>query len=252
MDIDIYSEIMEKEVSNSSEQITDYDDIAQRYDIIEKSDVTLWHLGYRKLLSQIEPIVNKSILDYGCGSGTFCRLLYESKAVVTGADTSVNMINVAKKGDQDDIDYYHITSGNLDFLEADSFDIVVLNFVLCTVTTWHEIFNILNSIQRVLKNNGSMLILNPNWDKSNGKEFLSFKMQYCENLSSGIPVTSVIKTEPPIYLNDYYWSQEDYCTYLTKTGFKNCVINEPLATGEEFPWIHEKSYPPYYIIEAKK
>ena len=33
---------METEISNSSEQTTDYDDIAQKYDIIEKSDVTLW------------------------------------------------------------------------------------------------------------------------------------------------------------------------------------------------------------------
>ena len=77
-------------------------------------------------------------------------------------------------------------------------------------------------------------------------------MEYCRNLSSGKPVTAVIRTNPPIELKDYYWSQEDYCSFLTKTGFKNYVINEPLATGDEFPWIHEKSYPPYYIIEAKK
>jgi len=236
----------------SSEKFTDYNDIAQRYDILEKSDITLWHIGYKNLLSHLEPVVNKTILDYGCGSGTFCRFLRESQAIVTGVDLSENMINVAKKNYQDDIDYYHITSGNLDFLVPNSFDFVVLNFVLCTISTWHEIFEILNSIQRVLKNNGSILILNSNWDKSNGKEFISFKMEYCGNLSSGKPITAVIKTEPPIELKDYYWSQEDYCTFLIKTGFKNCVINEPLAIGDEFPWIDEKSYPPYYIIEAKK
>ncbi len=208
----------------SAEKLTDYNEIAQRYDILEKSDVTLWHLGYQKLLSQIEPIVDKSILDYGCGSGTFCRFLHEYQAIVVGVDTSENMINVAKKGYQHDIDYYHIPSGNLDFLEAESFDIVVLNFVLCTITTWHEIFKILNSIHRILKTGGSIVIMNSNWDKSNGKEFISFKMEYCANLSSGKAVTAVIKTEPPIYLNDYYWSQEDYSTYLIKTGFKDCVI----------------------------
>jgi hypothetical protein len=77
-------------------------------------------------------------------------------------------------------------------------------------------------------------------------------MQDCVNLSSGKPVTAVIKTELPIYLNDYYWSQEDYCALLVKSDFKNCRINEPLGTGNEFPWIDEKSYPPYYMIDTKK
>ena len=236
----------------SSNQLTDYNDIAQRYDVLEKSDITLWHIGYQNLLSQLEPVVNKTILDYGCGSGTFCRFLREAQAIVTGVDTSENMIHVAKKGYKDDIDYYHIASGNLDFLETDSFDIVILNFVLCTVTTWHEIFKILNSLQRIIKTGGSTVIMNSNWDKSNGKEFISFKMEYCANLSTGKAVTALIKAEPPIYLNDYYWSQEDYCSFLTKTGFKNCMINEHLASGNGFPWIDEKSHPPYYIIEAKK
>ena len=77
-------------------------------------------------------------------------------------------------------------------------------------------------------------------------------MNYCANLFSGKAVTAVIKTEPPIEFKDYYWSQEDYCTFLTKTGFKIADVNEPLASGNGFPWIDEKSYPPYYIIEAKK
>jgi ubiquinone/menaquinone biosynthesis C-methylase UbiE len=231
---------------------TDYDDIAQRYDILEKTDVTLWHLGYQKLLRQLTPIVQKSILDYGCGSGSFCRFLHENKVNVTGVDISKNMINVAKNGYPDDIDYHHIKSGNLDSLTTESFDFVVLNFILCTISTRHEIREILNSIYRVLKKGGSVKIMNSNWDKSNGKEFISFKMQYCRNLYSGRSLTVVMKSEPPITLNDYYWSQEDYCDLLTNSGFINSGIDEPLATGDEFPWINETSYPPYYIISAKK
>ena len=243
---------METGTLPSSDKPTDYDDIAQRYDILVKSDVTLWHIGYQNLLSNLEPVVNKTILDYGCGSGSFCRFLSEFQAIVTGVDLSENMINVARKGYSHNIAYHHITSGNLDFLPANFFDFVVLNFVLCTISTWHEIFIILNSIKRILKNDGSIVIMNSNWDKSNGKEFISFKMEYCATLSSGKAVTAVIKTEPPIYLNDYYWSQEDYFALLAKSDFKNCRINEPLASGNEFPWIDEDLYPPYFIIEAKK
>jgi len=80
-----------------SERDTDYNNIARRYNITEKNAVTLWRLGYDSLYSYLKPIQNKSILDYGCGSGTFCRFLSEKKAIVTGVDISENMIKVAKE-----------------------------------------------------------------------------------------------------------------------------------------------------------
>jgi len=236
----------------ASKQPTDYDDIAQRYDILEQSDVTLWYIGYQNLLGRLEPVLNKKILDYGCGSGAFCRYLRDSRADVTGVDLSGNMINVARINDSKGIAYYQITSGNLDFLPANSFDFVVLNFILCTISTRREIVMILNSIRRVLKNNGSVAIMNSNWDKSNGREFISFRLEYTAGLYSGKAVTAVIKTGPPIYLTDFFWSIKDYCRLLTKSGFKNFIISEPLAGGSPLPWIDEIVYPPYYIINAIK
>jgi ubiquinone/menaquinone biosynthesis C-methylase UbiE len=235
------------------EQSTDYNSIALKYDIHERDAVTLWHLGYPNVVSYLDPVINKSVLDYGCGTGTFCRFLRERGAVVTGVDISEKMISLAKNNNSnDDITYYHINSGYLDFLPENSFDYVVSNFVLCTIPRPREIKKIMDSISRVLKKNGSYIILNPNWDKSNGKEFVSFKMQYARDLHSGKAVTSVIKTEPPIILNDYYWSKEDYCDLLTKAGFKIQGISEPVAIGNHVPWIAEKRFPPYYILSARK
>jgi ubiquinone/menaquinone biosynthesis C-methylase UbiE len=235
-----------------SEQNTDYNNIAQRYDILEKNAVTLWRLGYDYLLRYLSPVRNKSVLDYGCGSGTFCRFLSEYKAIVTGVDISENMIKVAKESHTGDIAYYQITSGNLDFLPENTFDFVVSNFVFCTISTRKEIIKIMNSINRILRKKGSLIIMNTNWDKSNGQEFISFKLQYSRNLYSGKPVTAVIKTEPPIILKDYYWSKADYNELLTESGFEIQGISEPLATGNHIPWIAERSYPPYQIIYAKK
>ena len=53
-----------------SERDTDYNNIAGRYNNTEKNAVTLWRLGYDNLMTYLNPIMNKSILDYGCGSGT--------------------------------------------------------------------------------------------------------------------------------------------------------------------------------------
>ena len=235
-----------------SEQTTDYNNIAAKYDIHEKNAATLWYLGYQYLLSYLNPIESKTILDYGCGSGTFCRFLHDYKAIVTGVDTSENMIKIAKEDYSDGIIYNQITSGNLGFMPENSFDFALSNFVLCTISTRKEIIDIMKSIFRVLKKGGSFIIMSPNWDKSNGKEFISFKLQYSGDLYSGKPVTAVIKTEPPIILNDYYWSKAEYLKFLADSGFEIQGIEEPLAKGISAPWIAEKSYPPYHIISAKK
>jgi ubiquinone/menaquinone biosynthesis C-methylase UbiE len=235
-----------------SERDTDYNNIAQRYNITEKNAVTLWRLGYDSLLRYLNPIRNKSVLDYGCGSGTFCRFLSEKKAIVTGVDISENMIKVAKNSHTDSIDYYQITSGNLDFLPENTFDYVVSNFVFCTISTRQEIIKVMNLINRVLRENGSLIIMNTNWDKSNGQEFISFKLKYSRSLFPGKPITAVIKTEPPIILKDYYWSKANYSELLTESRFEIQGISEPLARGNHIPWIAEKSYPPYEIIYSTK
>jgi ubiquinone/menaquinone biosynthesis C-methylase UbiE len=238
--------------SSFSEQTTDYNNIASKYDIHEKNAATLWYLGYQYILSYLNPIAGKTILDYGCGSGTLCRFLHEYKAHITGVDISENMIKIAKEDYPDGIIYNQITPGNLDFIPENSFDFALSNFVLCTISTRKEISEILKSIFRILKKGGSFIILNPNWDKSNGKEFISFKLQYSGDLYSGKPVTAVIKTEPPIILNDYYWSKADYLNLLADSGFEIQGIEEPLAKGNCVPWMAEKSYPPYHIIRVRK
>lgn len=218
----------------------------------KKNDITLWHLGYRHLLHQLNPISDKSILDYGCGFGSFCRFLNLNYAKVTGVDVSEKMIRMAIENYPDNISYKHISSGSLDFLQEDTFDFVVSNFVFCKISTREEILKIMKSIIRVLKKAGSLIILNHNWDKSNGKEFISFKLPYYKKLSSGKTVTPVMTDEPDIKINDYYWSKSDYFDFLTESGFEIQGINEPLAAGSELPWIEEKSFPPYQIIQAMK
>jgi SAM-dependent methyltransferase len=230
----------------------DADIIPVENSVKKKNGITLWHLGYRQLLHLLNPLSDKSILDYGCGFGSFCRFLNLNYANVTGVDVSEKMIRVAKENYPDNIPYAHISSGSMDFLKKDSFDFVISNFVFCKISTREEILKIMKSIIRVLKKAGSLIILNHNWDKSNGKEFISFKLPFYKKLSSGKTVTPVMADEPGLQINDYYWSKADYFDFLTESGFEIQSINEPLAAGRELPWLEEKSFPPYQIIQAMK
>jgi len=229
-----------------------YNKIASEYDHFERTAITLWKLGYPEVCKYLGKIKGKTILDYGCGSGVFSRFLHESGAKIIGVDVSQNMIKVAKYSKPSAIEYHPITSGEMDFLSAGTFDYVVSNFVLCTLPSRKEIKKILGELFRVLKKNGLFVFMNSNWDRSNGREFNSFRMEYCEDLLSGKMVKAIIKSNPPIVLNDYFWSVEDYFEMLEQSRFHIRDFSEPLAPGDEDHWLDEKNYPPYYIVSAMK
>lgn len=229
-----------------------YAAIANNYDEFEQTAITLWRLGYPVVEELLGNIRSKSILDYGCGTGTFSRFLHSKGAVVTGVDVSENMIEVAKKNKPDGISYSAITSGDLDSIPLNSFDFVVSNFVLCTISSKEEISNILRQIYRVLKKDGSFIFMNSNWDKSNGREFISFRLDPCKNLISGSPITAIIKSDPPIPLYDYFWSIDDYQKMLMDSGFKINQFREEIAKSKDIAWLDEREFPPYYIFSAGK
>ena len=208
--------------------------------------------GYPFVIKYLHPLMNKHILDYGCGSGIFSRYLSDKGAIVTGVDVSETMIEVARKNDPEIMRYHGISSGDIGFLADSSFDHAVSNFVLCTIPTLQEILKIIKEIHRVLKKNGLFIIMNSNWERSNGREFISYKLEYCNNLLPGQRINAVLKTDPPIIFEDYFWSRENYTQLLQDCGFSIQTIEEPMARLDQAPWMDEVTHPPFIIIVAKK
>jgi ubiquinone/menaquinone biosynthesis C-methylase UbiE len=229
-----------------------YNPIARKYDDYEKDATTLWLLGYPAVTRPIEPVKKKVILDYGCGSGIFSRYLRDKGALVTGVDTSETMIEVARSNDPENIIYHSISSGQVDFLPDHSFDHVVSNFVLCTIPSLPEIRKIIGEIHRVMKKDGLFIIMNSDWEKSNGREFISYKLEYCRDLRAGQRINAVLKTDPPIVFEDWFWPLEDYLRILSECGFTVQSVEEPLAADDQAQWLDEVTHPPFIIIVAKR
>jgi ubiquinone/menaquinone biosynthesis C-methylase UbiE len=230
----------------------DYSIIAGTYDLFESDAITLWQVGYPSVMNHLGDIRTRVVLDYGCGSGNFSRYLRDNGAYVTGIDVSAGMIEVAKRIYPGNIGYYRIDSGDLGFSADSVFDHAVANFVLCAIQDDDEIRKIIRELYRVLKPGGKFIVMNSNWEKSNGKEFVSFRLEYCENLSRGQRINAITKSNPPIVFEDYFRSIETYVRFLTDAGFTVDGVDEPLATGTGARWIDELIFPPYYIIPAKK
>ena len=107
-------------------------------------------------------------------------------------------------------------------------------------------------INRVLKENGKLVILNVNWEKANGKEFLSFKLDYFHNLTSGQKVGGILKGKRPVRIDDYFWSRNDYCSMLEESSFKVMKVAEPIARDRSREWLNERKISPFIILTAEK
>ena len=229
-----------------------YDNLAEAYDAYGKTATTDWLLGYAYVISALEPLRGKIILDYGCGTGQFSRHLAGNALKVIGVDVHEEMIRKAESYSSVSIEYRFIQSGDLSFLASDSVDAAVLNFVTCTISSRTEICRILSAIIRVLRPNGVVTIMNANWDKSNGREFVSFRLHYAPDLASGQAVYVTLKNAVPLEITDYYWSVKEYIQMLYETGYHDLKVEEPIASDPVIPWIDEKEYPPFSMITGVK
>lgn len=230
----------------------DYDKICNAYSQYGEAAITDWILGYANVVKIISPLENKIILDYGCGNGKFARHIASNCKKVIGVDTSFQMIEEANSWNSENIEYQQIESGVLDFIPSNSVDGVVLNFVTCTVNSKNSLLDIFQNLGRVLIPGATLVLLDVNWKYSNGRDFISFKLEPNPNLLSGDKIYVDLKI-PGIRLVDYYWSPEDYISLLEESGLEFESIETPLAPDDDLiPWIDERDFAPFELICARK
>jgi ubiquinone/menaquinone biosynthesis C-methylase UbiE len=130
------------------------------------------------LFSLVGDVKQKDILDAGCGEGYLSRIFAKSGASVVAVDYSKNMLEIARKKTPKElnIEYRYGNCENLDFLEDESFDIIVSNMVIQDLENYKAA---INEMYRLLVNGGSFVfsILHPcfvtpdsGWEKKDGEK----------------------------------------------------------------------------------
>jgi SAM-dependent methyltransferase len=217
--------------------------------------------GYAKLSQILGYIKGKLILDYGCGTGKFSRVLAENGGLVIGVEPSQKMLDLAISNH-----LYNPISSQGFFLPFPypipldtQFPYAVSTFVFCTMQSNEEMLESIAFIYNCLNPKGKFVLLDPHPDCL-GHNFMSFRKERPENLQSGSSiVTNLEGLEETII--DYWHSREDYENLLRKMGFKIEQVHEPILT--DVPTIHyyceqailiqeEIKVPPFIIIEASK
>jgi 2-polyprenyl-3-methyl-5-hydroxy-6-metoxy-1,4-benzoquinol methylase len=118
------------------------------------------HIVAPALLELTGDLERKSILDIGCGSGRFSRFLAARGATVTGVDRNPNQLERATQlAIKDDlpISYFGADVMNGNNLN-NSFDLVLLAFVLIDCRNAEEVRNILRLAKKALRRGGSLIV----------------------------------------------------------------------------------------------
>ncbi|HXZ03610.1 MAG TPA: class I SAM-dependent methyltransferase, partial [Ktedonobacteraceae bacterium] len=204
-----------------------------------------YFLAFRVMPHLLQKYVNgKKALDYGCGSGRSTRFLKSLGFDTVGVDISHDMLEQAQLKDTSG-DYHHIQSGQLLFDDL-SFDLIFSSFVLLEVPSLDEIEKILAEMKRVLKQDGSIIIITSPTE-SYQSNMVSFSYDFPENkrtLQSGDTVKFLIQGTN-IILYDYYWTEQDYEQAFNTVGLRIVEILKPLGQDDDpIEWLDEKHVSP--------
>ena len=223
-----------------------YDDFAEEYDEYGKDAVTDIEIGYKNALLLAGDVRGMKVLDYGCGVGKFSRILKDLGADVVGIDIAEKELAIARR-QHPDIPFLTVAEARDRFKEE--FDLVTMNFVITAIPSQEEIRRVFSDIRIFLKRGGKLVMLNSNYEKSGGKEFLTFKIGEVRKEISA-PLTVFLGRAYDFPITDFYYSADFYAKNLADAGFTVEKVAEPLADTDDRPWKDELTSPPFILILA--
>jgi len=238
----------------------DIDSFFQNYISWRKNEFSANELVEKPNFLRLLPdILNKKILDLGCGFGDYSRFLYDMGASqVVGVDVSKKMIDMAESQKDDrNIIYYRMPIEEIGF-ERSTFDLVISNLVIHYIDDVEAIFKKVND---VLSPNGvfvfstehptSTASYNLGWqtDEKTGEQL------YWRLDNYGIPGPRETNWMEHVFTK-HHRTIGNYCDALANNGFTIKRIREAVPTQEDIEKNNElKKYlkrPLYLMISAKK
>lgn len=226
-----------------------YETLAENYDRLIDSKPHNAHYDRPNTLALLPDVHGKSVLDVACGPGKYAEEILARGAIVRGFDISPKMIQLARKrnGDQGDF-FVHDFSQPFHMLEDQSFDLVLCALAMHYIEDWTVT---IKEFHRVLKPRGMVVlsIEHPFFEYNffGSEAYFSVEQVRCTWKGFGIPVE----------VNSYRRSLQDCINPLTDHGFYIDKIVEPRPTPE-FARLDPKHYrelnqfPAFMCIRAVK
>jgi len=230
-----------------------YGPISQRFTDYVGGAVTEWALGYPAAADALGGLRDADVLDVGCGGGNFAAFLAGRGARVLGVDVSAEMVALARSRHGGIADFRLIGSASDLPSAGRSFDAAVATFVFCTMSRLDAIAAAAQQVRGVLKDGGKFVVLHTNWERCNGAEFASFRLDRAPELRSGVEVTLTLGHRGGgIAIRDYFWSMADYQSALARAGFRDVRVAEVPPSGADPRFVDERAVSAFYIVSGTK
>ena len=132
-----------------------YDSFAEAYTAQTEANLINGYYARPALLALAGDVAGRRILDAGCGSGPLSAALRDQGAIVTGVDSSVKMLELARRRLGDDADLRVADLGGRLPFDDSAFDDVVASLVLHYLEDWTAP---LAELRRVLTPGGRLIV----------------------------------------------------------------------------------------------
>lgn len=226
--------MIEASVTIHSNNVNDYGRIAKIYNRShEKPDKKY------SILPTIIKFMNsarnpKVILDLGCGDGFFTFPLAETfpEALVLGFDNSILQISLANKNKNNNkINNVEFGLRDVFLEELPNANLIVAPFILNYLPTQKKLLQILKKIRMSLVTSGKVLFV---FDNPRGFDNSRFGAKK-EIVRRKIKLTLFkSKDEKICNLESYFYTPKTILDLLSRTGFSNIKIHEPIISTEGF------------------
>ncbi len=202
-----------------------YDELAEAYAAMIDTKPHNAYYERPATLSLLPDVAGKRVLDAGCGPGVYAEWLFAHGALVVAFDANEKMVALAKQrlGEKIEVLLANLESP-LDFLEADSFDLVVSPLVLDYVKDWQPVFC---EFYRILRPEGCLVFsMEHPYMKYATHHLISnyFKVERVEYIWRGFG--------KPVRVPSFRRPLSAVINPLLKAGFILDQILEPLPTQE--------------------
>ncbi len=236
-----------------------YDRLSAEYAALVEIDPAKIYVQYPGALKLLGDAAGKSVLDVGCGNGTFTRMLARRGARVAGYDPSVEQIREARKREEiDNLGISYFVGLKPPLSPAHLFDDAVSVMVLPYASDRASLQRTFVVVMRSLKRGGSFcsVTYNPGYQRL-GKA--AYNRRFSKTAEGGIQVDFLDNRSNLVIsarFSDY--SRSDYEDAAQKAGFSAPLWVRLAVTGEGIDrqgdkfWHGFEDDPPYIGFKVVK
>lgn len=170
------------------------------------------------ILKSLDDLNGKKVMDFGCGTGTFCQELHRHGAKVSGLDSSSQMLSLARQESPEDISYFK----NFQEIEGQIYDCVTSIHALEFVK---DADFVLRNILNTLKPKGILCFA------THTPEFIEARLEKQEGFGR-LNTKEVYKNFNGVKVPIYMRSVQEYDQLLKSLNFTRIAISYPEYSSE--------------------